>query len=105
MTENVWDDARIREGFIYDGGEAEYHDPIHGAQTQRQIAGEIFDRWLAEHDARIRKEMRPRRRLPVRLVNRLRDLSKDVPEEAAKWMNRAADLLIEEFGPTSKEQS
>lgn len=53
-----WDDARIREGFIYDGGEAEFHDPIHGAQTQRQIAGEIFDRWLVEHDERVRGEQK-----------------------------------------------
>jgi len=36
---------------IYDGGEAEYHDPISGAQTQRQVAGSIFDAWLAAHDA------------------------------------------------------
>ena len=52
-----WDDAKIREAFIYDGGEAEYHDPIHGAQTQRQVAGEIFDRWVAARDARIRTEI------------------------------------------------
>lgn len=49
----AWDTARIREAFIYDGGEAEYHDPERGAQTQRQVAGEIFDRWLAAHDAEI----------------------------------------------------
>lgn len=46
-----WDDAKIREAFIYDGGEAEYHDPIHGRETQRKVAGETFDRWLRAHDA------------------------------------------------------
>lgn len=45
-----WTDDRIREGFIYDGGESEYHDPIHGTQTQRAVAGDIFDRWLTAHD-------------------------------------------------------
>lgn len=53
----AWDTARIREAFIYDGGEAEYHDPEHGAQTQRQVAGEIFDRWLAAHDAEVRAQV------------------------------------------------
>lgn len=52
-----WDDARIREAFIYDGGEAEYHDPIHGRQTQRKAAGETFDRWLKARDARLREEI------------------------------------------------
>lgn len=51
-----WTTEKIREAFIYDGGEAEYHDPEHGAQTQRRIAGDIFDRWLAAHDARKRAE-------------------------------------------------
>lgn len=54
--DEAWDTARIREAFIYDGGEAEYHDPEHGAQTQRQVAGEIFDRWLAAHDAEVLRE-------------------------------------------------
>lgn len=52
-----WDDARMREGFIYDGGEAEFHDPIHGAQTQRRVAGEIWDRWQKAHDERVRSEI------------------------------------------------
>lgn len=51
MSAAVWTDERIREAFIYDGGEAEYHDPISGAQTQRHVAGSIFDAWLAAHDA------------------------------------------------------
>ncbi|QGZ16679.1 hypothetical protein PBI_DEWDROP_31 [Microbacterium phage Dewdrop] len=55
----VWDDARIREAFIYDGGESEYHDPEHGAQTQRQVAGEIFDRWLKARDERMRLTAEP----------------------------------------------
>jgi hypothetical protein len=55
MTD-AWDTAKIREAFIYDGGEADYHDPISGAQTQRKVAGEIFDRWLAAHDAEVRAE-------------------------------------------------
>lgn len=55
----IWTDDQIREGFIDDGGLAEYHDPIHGAQIQRLMAGEIFDRWLAAHDARIRAEREP----------------------------------------------
>lgn len=49
----AWTTERIREAFIYDGGEAEYHDPIYGAQTQRQVMGGIFDAWLAAHDAEI----------------------------------------------------
>ena len=53
MTE-IWDDAKIREAFIYDGGEAEYYDPINGAKEQRRRAGEVFDRWLAAHDAEVR---------------------------------------------------
>lgn len=48
-----WTDETIREAFIYDGGESEYHDPEHGAQTQRKIAGDIFDMWLAEHDRQV----------------------------------------------------
>lgn len=48
-----WTDEKIREGFIYDGGESEYHDPEHGAQTQRKIAGDIFDAWLTEHDRQV----------------------------------------------------
>lgn len=48
-----WTDERIREAFIYDGGESEYHDPINGAQTQRKIAGDIFDSWLSEHDRQV----------------------------------------------------
>lgn len=58
-TEKVpeaWTTDRIREALIYDGGESEYHDPIHGAQTQRSIAGGIFDRWLAQHDAEVRTD-------------------------------------------------
>jgi len=47
---NEWTDERIREAFIYDGGESEYHDPINGAREQRRIAGAIFDAWLAAHD-------------------------------------------------------
>jgi len=49
----VWDDAAIREAFIDDGGQSEYHDPINGAQTQRRVAGGIFDRWLAAHDREV----------------------------------------------------
>lgn len=48
-----WTLDRIREGFIYDGGEAEWHDPINGAKEQRRISGAIFDTWLAAHDARV----------------------------------------------------
>lgn len=47
-TPEPWTDARIREAFIYDGGEAAYHDPINGAREQRRVAGAIFDRWLAK---------------------------------------------------------
>lgn len=49
-----WTDEKIREAFIYDGGEAAYRDPINGDREQRRIAGGIFDSWLAEHDAAIR---------------------------------------------------
>lgn len=53
-----WTDARIREAFIDDGGQAEYHDPINGARDQRRFAGAIFDAWIAtgvlESDERIR---------------------------------------------------
>lgn len=56
-TPPVWTDDRIREAFIYDGGEAEYHDPISGAQTQRRVAGYIFDAWLAAHDAALREAL------------------------------------------------
>ena len=59
-TPSAWDDARIREAFIYDGGEAEYHDPINGAREQRRTAGEIFDKWLAAHDEAVRHEERAR---------------------------------------------
>lgn len=52
----IWETPRIREAFIYDGGEADYYDPINGAKEQRRIAGEIFDRWLAAHDAEVRAE-------------------------------------------------
>lgn len=50
ITSVEWTDERIREAFIYDGGESEYHDPINGAREQRRIAGAIFDAWLAAHD-------------------------------------------------------
>lgn len=56
----TWDTAKIREAFIYDGGESEYYDPISGAKEQRRIAGEIFDRWLAAHDADVREAERER---------------------------------------------
>ena len=46
-----WDTEKIREAFIYDGGEAEYYDPISGASEQRRIAGGIFDAWLAVYTA------------------------------------------------------
>lgn len=49
----AWTDARIREAFIDDGGQAEYYDPINGARDQRRIAGAIFDEWLAAHDAEV----------------------------------------------------
>ena len=45
-----WTDARIREAFIDDGGQAEYHDPINGARDQRRFAGAIFDAWISTHD-------------------------------------------------------
>jgi hypothetical protein len=54
-TEEAWTDDRIREAFIYDGGESEYHDPINGAREQRRIAGAIFDAWL---DRRVRASNR-----------------------------------------------
>jgi len=54
-----WTDERIRDAFIDDGGQSEYDDPIHGAQTQRRVAGAIFDRWLAARDAKIRDEREP----------------------------------------------
>lgn len=52
----VWTDERIREAFIYDGGEAEYHDPINGAREQRRVAGATFDAWLIAHDAEVRRQ-------------------------------------------------
>jgi hypothetical protein len=52
----AWTDVRIREAFIYDGGESEYHDPINGAREQRRIAGAIFDAWLIAHDAEVRRQ-------------------------------------------------
>lgn len=52
-----WDDAKIREAFIYDGGESEYHDPINGASSNRLTMGSIFDRWLKARDERIRAEV------------------------------------------------
>jgi hypothetical protein len=55
-TEREWDDARIREAFIYDGGESAYHDPINGEKEQRRIGGDIFDRWLAARDRRVAAE-------------------------------------------------
>ena len=51
-----WTTDRIREAFIYDGGEAEFYDPINGAREQRRFAGEVFDRWLEEHDRQQRAE-------------------------------------------------
>lgn len=48
-----WTDDRIREGFIDDGGRAEYYDPINGAREERRIAGAIFDSWLKAHDAAV----------------------------------------------------
>lgn len=45
-----WTDARIREAFIDDGGQAEYYDPINGARDQRRFAGAIFDAWISTHD-------------------------------------------------------
>lgn len=50
----VWTDARIREAFLDDGGQAAYHDPINGEKEQRRIAGAIFDEWLASHDEAVR---------------------------------------------------
>ena len=55
-TREAWTVERIREAFIYDGGEAEYHDPIDGAREQRRFAGEIFDAWLAAHDAQVLRD-------------------------------------------------
>jgi len=55
----AWTDERIREAFIYDGGESEYHDPIDGAREQRRIAGAIFDTWLAKHDAELLRRQGP----------------------------------------------
>jgi hypothetical protein len=50
----VWTDEKIREGFIDDGGQSAYYDPINGEKEQRRIAGAIFDEWLARHDAEVR---------------------------------------------------
>lgn len=41
-----WDDERIREAFIDDGGLSEYHDPINGAKENRRAMGAIFGAWL-----------------------------------------------------------
>lgn len=57
LPPELWTDERIREAFIYDGGESEHHDPISGAQTQRQVAGSIFDAWLAAHDTALRESL------------------------------------------------
>lgn len=57
LPPELWTDERIREAFIYDGGESEHHDPINGAQTQRQVAGSIFDAWLAAHDTALRESL------------------------------------------------
>ena len=46
----AWTTERVREMFLDDGGQAEYYDPINGAREQRRIAGDIFDRWMTEHD-------------------------------------------------------
>lgn len=46
-----WTTERIREAFIFDGGHAEYYDPINGAAENRRVAGSIFDAWLVAHDA------------------------------------------------------
>lgn len=50
----AWTDERIREAFIYDGGEAAYHDPIDGDKEQRRVAGAVFDEWIAAHDDAVR---------------------------------------------------
>lgn len=39
----------IRQWVMDDGGLAEYHDPING-HLESKRAGQLFDRWLAEHD-------------------------------------------------------
>ena len=44
---------QIRSGYMYDGGEAEYHDPINGHLQYKQ-AGKWFDHWLTVHDAEVR---------------------------------------------------
>lgn len=63
-----WTDARIREAFIDDGGLSEYHDPIHGAATQRRVMGGIFDAWLAERDRRHRGSIADDEREALRQV-------------------------------------
>ena len=49
----AWTTERVREMFLDDGGQAEYYNPINGAREQRRIAGDIFDRWLTEHDRQV----------------------------------------------------
>ena len=46
---------QIREGYIYDAGEAEYIDPING-HLFYESAGKWFDRWLEGEQARVRSE-------------------------------------------------
>lgn len=55
-----WTTERIREAFIYDGGEAEYHDPINGARERRRVMGAIFDAWLTAHDLETMRLAYPR---------------------------------------------
>lgn len=43
---------QIRELCADDGGLAEYHDPING-HHEADRAREMFDRWLAAHDAEV----------------------------------------------------
>lgn len=98
----AWTDERIREAFIYDGGEAEYHDPINGAKEQRRSAGEVFDTWLAAHDRALLDGAGPKS-VPdderEALVARLRDhaagidlLAHGTSQEGFD-MRSAADLL------------
>ena len=83
-------DEEARKIFIDDGGQAEYHDPIHGAQDQARYAGRQFDLWLQHHDEELSAK------LYYQEQRRTRALGFAV-EWAASWKSAApaANTIVE----------
>ena len=82
-------DEEARKIFIDDGGQAEYHDPIHGARDQARYAGRQFDLWLQHHDEELTAKLHgAEKEAREREYRRTRALGLAV-EWAASWKSSA----------------